>query len=77
MIFTISQKVKVILWSIRTFWYKGLAKNNETSRVLEKGVFLEKNSSLDERAFFFPFFLFKKRFLFGVWRLILNRYDIK
>ena len=61
--------MKVILWSIRTFWYKGLAKNNEKNRVLKKVCFLKNNSS-DGKAK-------KKKFLYGVWGLILSRYDIK
>ena len=62
--------MKVILWSIRTFWYKGLAKNNEKSRVFKKSVFLEKIVVRTEK-------LKKKKFVYGIWRLILNRYDIK
>ena len=30
------EKMKMILWSIRTFWYKGLAKNNRKNRVWKK-----------------------------------------
>ena len=62
--------MKVILWSIRTFWYKGLAKYNEKSRVLKKGLFLEKIIVGTEKPK-------KKKFLYGVWGLISSRYDIK
>ena len=32
------EEMKVILWSIHTFWYKGLAKTNEKSQVLKKAL---------------------------------------
>ena len=38
------QKVKVILWSVRTFWYKGFAKIKEKWRVRKQGLFLKSNS---------------------------------
>ena len=51
------EKVKVILWSIRTFWYNGLGKNNEKSRVLKKGVFLEKIVAQVRRLIFRKVFI--------------------
>ena len=32
----------MILWPIRTFWYKGLAKIKETNQVWKKGLYSEK-----------------------------------
>ena len=44
MIFHFLQKVKMILWSMSTFWYKGFAKINEKNQVWKKGLILENNS---------------------------------
>ena len=61
------KKVKVILWSMRFFWYKGLAKIRKKIEF-EKRVFLEKIIVGMKKL---------KKVLFGVWRLISSRYDIK
>jgi len=44
--------VKVIRWSIRTFWYKGLAKNNEKWQVRKKGLYYEKIVVRIKKPFF-------------------------
>ena len=55
MIFSlVYEKVKMILWSIRTFWYKGSAKTMENDKF-EKKASLSlslKNSSPDSKAVF-------------------------
>ena len=43
--------MKVILWSIRTFWYKGLAKIRAKIKFVKKPLVC-KNSSSDEKAVF-------------------------
>ena len=45
------EKMKMILWSIRTFWYKGSAENEEKMQVRTKAPFL-KNNSPDWKADF-------------------------
>ena len=45
------QKSNMILWSIRTFWYKGSAENKNKKMFAEKGISL-KNSSLKLKAWF-------------------------
>ena len=52
MIFHDFTKVKMILWSIHTFWYKGLAKIKETNRVWKKGLFLSKIAAQVRRHIF-------------------------
>ena len=54
------QTVKMILWSIRTLWYKGLAKIKEKLRVRKKGLFLEKiaaqvRSLIFQKSFYLVF----------------------
>ena len=44
------QKVKMILWSIHTFWYKGSAENK--GNKLGKMFFFLKNNSPDLKAYF-------------------------
>ena len=61
----------MILWSIRTFWYKGSAEIEETNQVRNKHAISLKNSSPDSKADF------SEKFVFGIWRLIFGRYDIK
>ena len=61
------QKVKMILWSIRTFWYKGSAENKGNWQVRKKG-YISQNSSPDSKADF------SKQSILGVWSLILRRY---
>ena len=63
------QKVKVILWSIRTLWYKGWAGNNEKWLVRKKALSLE-TSSPDSKA------AFSGKLELGIWGMILVRYDI-
>ena len=46
------EKVKVIRWSISTFWYMGLATNNEKWWVRKKGLYYDKNNSSDGKAVF-------------------------
>ena len=36
--------MEMILWSIRTFWYKGSAENKEEWQVRKKALFLKDNS---------------------------------
>ena len=36
--------MKMILWSIHTFWYKGLATKNETRQVRKNGLYSENDS---------------------------------
>ena len=43
--------MKVILWSIRTFWYKGLAKIKEKWRARKKGLYSEKIIARTEKRF--------------------------
>ena len=45
-------KSNMILWSIRTFWYKGSAENKKQKLVRTKNIYL-KNSSLKLKAWFF------------------------
>ena len=59
----------MISWSIRTFWYKGSAKNNGNDQF-EKTATSLKNSSPDWKVDL------SKKSNFDVWRLILIRYDI-
>ena len=42
------QKVKMILWSIHTFWHKGLAENKENAKS-EKGIYLSKVAAQTRR----------------------------
>ena len=46
------QQSNMILWSIRTFWYKGSAENNKKNMVAKKCISL-KNSSLKFKVCFF------------------------
>ena len=46
------QKSNMILWSIRTFWYKGSAENKKNKHVRKKSISL-KNSSLKQKVWFF------------------------
>ena len=39
------KKSNIILWSIRTFCYKGSAENNKTSQVRDKNVYLSKTAA--------------------------------
>ena len=48
--------MKVILWSIRTFWYKGLAKIKEKIKFEKRRLSL-KNSSPDSKADFRKVFI--------------------
>ena len=64
------EKVKVILWSIRTFWYKGLAK-----KTMKNGEFEQKASILKKKVVRMKKLFSKK--IYGILRLILSRYDIK
>ena len=57
----------MLLWSIRTFWYKGSAENGKNDQF-EKNVMSLKNSSPGSKADF------SEKSKFGVWRLILSRY---
>ena len=70
LLFTFCQKVKMILWSIQTVWYQGLAKTMNNDKFKKSPLTL-KNSSPDSKADF------SQRLLFGIWSLILIRYDIK
>ena len=52
MIFSLfHEKMKVILWSIRTFWYKGLAKIRKKIEFAKK-LYSAKNNSSDGKAVF-------------------------
>ena len=64
------QKVKMILWSIHTFWYKGSSGKKENDKFEKRALSL-KNSSPDSKADF------SKKVLFLVWRLILSAWRIK
>ena len=59
----------MILWSIHTFWHNGsgIKENDE----FEKKAVSGKNSSPGSKA------IFLEKFVFGIWKLILSRYDIK
>ena len=59
---------EMVLWSIRTFWYKGSAENKENGKF-EKKLYL-KNCSPGSKADF------SEKSKFGIWKLILSRYDI-
>ena len=41
-LFICYQKSNIILWSIRTFWYKGSAENNKKRHVREKNYISKK-----------------------------------
>ena len=62
-------KVKMILWSIRTFWYRGSAENQKNDKFQKRAISF-KNSSPDLKADF------SEKSLFGISRLILSRYDV-
>ena len=61
--------MKVILYSIRTFWYKGLAKISE--KIEFKNMCVYWNIIVGTEK------LKKKKVLFCIWKLILGRNDIK
>ena len=48
-VFIFYQKSNMILWSIRTFWYKGSIENKGKNMFAKKGISL-KNSSLKLKA---------------------------
>ena len=52
MIFTILQKMKFILWSIHTFWYKGLAKKRKMTSWKTNASILKKTIVRTEKWFF-------------------------
>ena len=60
-----------MVWSLRTFWYKGLAKKKGKMTSSKQVSVSVKNSSPGSKADF------PETFLLGIWRLILSRYDIK
>ena len=62
-------KSNMILWSIRTFWYKGSAENKGKQHVRKKSISL-KNSSLKLKV------IFSQKLRYDVNMLILVRYDI-
>ena len=64
------QKVEMIFWLIRTFWYTGPAENNGKLQFQKRAIPL-KDSSPDSKADF------SEKSLLGVWALILGRYDIR
>ena len=43
------QKSKMILWSIRSFWYKGSAGNKEQKQVREKAYIYQKQQPKAQR----------------------------
>ena len=59
----------MILWSIRTFWYKGSAENKEKIHVRIKGYMSQKQQPKTKSVFF-------QKMRYGVNMLILSRYDI-
>ena len=63
------QQAEMILWSIRTFWYKGSAENKENDKFEKRATSL-KIGSPDSKADF------SEKSLFGSWRSTLVRYDI-
>ena len=71
--------MKVILWSIRTFWYKGFGEKqwkmtsleNQWKNQVKKRRLSWKNSSPG------PTPEFSEKCLLCIWRLIWSRYDIK
>ena len=64
------EQVKIILWSIHTFWYKGLSDIKENEKFGKKGLYLSKIAAPLRRLIF-------RKVLFGIWRLVLSRYHIK
>ena len=46
------QKSKTILWSIRTFWYKGSAENKEKTHVREKACISQKQQPKTQSMIF-------------------------
>ena len=64
------EQMEAILWSIHTFWYKGLAKIKEKVKF-EKMSLSCKNSSPGSKADL------SEKFVFGIPMLILSRYHIK
>ena len=71
MISHVLPKMKIIRWSIRTFWYKGLAKKKQKIKFEKKAALSLKNRGPGSKAGF------SEKVLFGIWRLILSRYNIK
>ena len=64
-------KVKMILLSIRTFWYKGSTENKEKWEVQKmRAVLTLKNSSQDSQADL------SEKFIIAIWRLILRVWHI-
>ena len=61
----------MILWSIHTFLSEGLATKNKQKSNLKKIPFSLKNSSPGSKV------EFSEKLLFGIWKLILGRYNIK
>ena len=52
-----AKKVKVILWSIRTFWYKGLAKTMKNDKFEKKASILKKIIVCMKKRFFKKVFI--------------------
>ena len=46
------QKSNMILWSIRTFWYKGSAENNKKTDLREKRYISQKQQPKTQSMFF-------------------------
>ena len=51
-VFTFYQKSKMILWSIRTFWYKGSAENTKKKHVRKKAYISQKQQPETQSVFF-------------------------
>ena len=64
------ETMKVSLWSIRTFWYKGLAKTKMKNDEFGKCLSVKNNSPGSKADF-------PKKTSFGIWMLISSEYDIK
>ena len=64
------QKSKMLLWSIRTFWYKGSAENKKKSQVRKKCYIFQKQQPKTQRLIWGEKLRYDAKFL------ILSRYDI-
>ena len=64
------QKSNMILWSIRTFWYKGSAENKKNNHARETKQYFSRTTTKNSK------YDFSKKSRYDVNMLILSRYDI-
>ena len=68
--FILYQKSNMILWSIRTFWYKGSAENKNKQTCSHKKIYLSNTAAKTQSR------MFRKSLDMVEKRLILARYPI-